>query len=56
MTGYVVPSSPVACPVCGRPAGLCCVNGAVRRAGLHCERLAIAKSGASSKTTEVLGK
>jgi hypothetical protein len=37
----IVPSSPVDCPVCQRPAYLCCVNerGAVLRAGLHRERL-----------------
>jgi hypothetical protein len=38
----VVPSSPVPCPACRRPAGLCCVNehGAVRRGGQHRERVA----------------
>ena len=39
----VQPSSPHKCPVCDRPAGLCCVNGrgAVRRGGLHPERVAL---------------
>jgi hypothetical protein len=45
-TRRIVPSSPVDCPVCRRPAYLCCVNerGAVLRAGLHKERLELEAS------------